>query len=224
MSTDESDGLESFRTRIDGKERVMVYVDGMNLYYGILATGVPRYMWVDVCALSRSLLRADQVLVGVKYYVSRFISDGRAAGLVQCQGAHLDALVTFDDLEIIEGKFQGKTGVCRSCGHEWQSYEEKMTDVNIAIGLMTDAEDDLYDVAIVVSGDGDLTGPIDMVLSRHPGKFILVALPPNRRSASLLRAASAHIDVGQSRLRNCQLPDQLYAQNGYPLSRPADWR
>ena len=144
--------------------------------------------------------------------------------MVRRQSVHLDALATLDDLEIIEGKFQAKAEKCRRCGHEWQSYEEKMTDVNIAIGLIADAEDDLYDVAIVVSGDGDLTGPIETVRSRYPGKFVLVALPPNRRSASLMRAASAHIDIGQSRIRNCQLPDQLYSHNGYPLRCPAEWR
>lgn len=224
MSTGESDVLETFRTGGGWKERVMVYVDGMNLYYGVLATGIRRYLWLDVHALSLSMLRPDQVLSGVKYYTSRFLSDGEDDGMVRRQSLYLDALGTLDGLEIIEGKFQGKTGMCRRCGHEWQSYAEKMTDVNIAIGLIADAEDDLYDVAIVVSGDGDLTGPIETVRSRHPGKFVLVALPPNRRSTSLLRAASAHIDVGRSRLRNSQLPDQLYSRNGYPLRRPAKWR
>ena len=224
MSTDDSDMLETFRMDIEAKERVMVYVDGMNLYYGVLATGFPRYLWLDVQALSLSMLRKGQVLSGIKYYTSRFTADGDDDGMVRRQSVHLDALATLDDLEIIEGKFQAKAEKCRRCGHEWQSYEEKMTDVNIAIGLIADAEDDLYDVAIVVSGDGDLTGPIETVRSRHPGKFVLVALPPNRRSTSLLRAASAHIDVGRSRLRNSQLPDRLHAVDGYPLRCPAEWR
>lgn len=205
------------------RERVVVYVDGMNLYYGILATGSPRFLWVDIRALARTLLRPGQVLVGVKYYTSRFVADGRVAELVNCQGVHLDALETCPDIEIIEGMFQGKTGVCRKCGNEWQSYEEKMTDVNIAIGLLADAEDDLYDVAILISGDGDLTGPVRTVLSRHPGKLVVVALPPNRRSASLQRAASAHVDIGRSRLRSSQLPDRLHSADGYPLRRPPEW-
>lgn len=222
MSTSESDRLERVRRRVT--ERVMVYVDGMNLYYGILATGIPRYLWVDIQALSQSLLRPDQILVGVKYYMSRFVSDGQVAGLVNSQRDHFKALESLAGLSIVEGKFQSKMGKCRSCGHEWQSYEEKMTDVNIAVEMVCDAEDDLYDVAIVISGDGDLTGPIETVRSRHPGKFVLVALPPNRRSASLLRVASAHIDIGRSRLRNSQLPERLRAVDGYPLRRPVEWR
>ena len=224
MSTGDSVVIETSRMDVERKERVMVYVDGMNLHYGILAMGIPRYLWLDVQALSSSMLRTGQTLSGVKYYTSRFSADGDDDGMAHCQSVHLDALGMLDDLEIIEGKFQAKAGKCRRCGHEWQSYEEKMTDVNIAIGLMTDAEDDLYDVAIVVSGDGDLTGPIARVLSRHPEKRVVVAFPPKRRSDSLTIAASAYIHIRPSHLRNSQLPDQLISQNGYPLRRPVEWR
>ena len=223
MSTDESHGSQNLASEIHRMERVMVYVDGMNLYHGVRSTGMPRFLWLDVRALSLGLLRPGQSLNGVKYYTSRFLNDGEDIGMVLRQSNHLDALNSFDDLETIEGMFQGKTGVCRECGNEWQSYEEKMTDVNIAIGLLADAEDDLYDVAILISGDGDLTGPVRTVLSRHPGKLVVVALPPNRRSASLQRAASAHVDIGRSRLRSSQLPDRLHSADGYPLRRPPEW-
>lgn len=223
MSNGESDLASRTGTTTIAPERVMVYVDGMNLFYGIVATGVPRFLWVDVKALSRSLLLPRQVLHGVKYYASRFSSDGEDVGMVRRQGIHMKALETLSDLELIEGKFQGKKGLCKKCGNEWQSYEEKMTDVNIAVGMVCDAEDDLYDVAILISGDGDLTGPVRTVLSRHPGKLVVVALPPNRRSASLQRAASAHVDIGRSRLRSSQLPDRLRSADGYPLRRPPEW-
>lgn len=220
MSTRE---IEKTQSGSDARDRVMVYIDGMNLYYGILATGVSRYLWVDIRALALSLMRRGQDLVGVKYYVSRFASDGQVQGLAICQRVHSLALKSLKGVEIFEGKFQGKKGLCRKCGNEWQSYEEKMTDVNIAVGMVCDAEDDLYDVAILISGDGDLTGPVRTVLSRHPGKLVVVALPPNRRSASLQRAASAHVDIGRSRLRNSQLPDRLHSADGYPLRRPPEW-
>ena len=222
MSTNESDRFEPVRRR--AMERVMVYVDGMNLYYGILATGIPRYLWVDVRALSQGLMLPGQVIVGVKYFMSRFVSDGRVKGLAIRQRVHLLALESLGGLEIIEGKFQSKTGKCQRCENEWMSYEEKMTDVNIAVEMVCDAEDDIFDAALLISGDGDLTGPIARVLSRHPEKRVVVAFPPRRRSDALRDTASAHFYIRQSRLRNCQLPDQLYSQNGYPLRCPAEWR
>ena len=222
MSTNESDRFEPVRRR--AMERVMVYVDGMNLYYGILATGIPRYLWVDVRALSQGLMLPGQVIVGVKYFMSRFVSDGRVKGLAIRQRVHLLGLESLGGLEIIEGKFQSKTGKCQRCENEWMSYEEKMTDVNIAVEMVCDAEDDIFDAALLISGDGDLTGPIARVLSRHPEKRVVVAFPPRRRSDALRDTASAHFYIRQSRLRNCQLPDQLYSQNGYPLRCPDEWR
>ena len=35
---------------------------------------------------------------------------------------------------------------------KWQTYEEKMTDVNIAVELLGDAQDDVFDTAIIVLG------------------------------------------------------------------------
>ena len=40
-----------------------------------------------------------------------------------------------------------------------------MTDVNMAVELLSDAQDDEYDVAILVSADSDLAGPIEAVRS-----------------------------------------------------------
>lgn len=48
------------------------------------------------------------------------------------------------------------------------SYEEKMTDVNIAVELLGDAQDDAFDTAIIISGDSDLTPPVRATLSRYP--------------------------------------------------------
>ena len=224
MSTCKSDELESPWMDVKGKERVMVYVDGMNLYHGVRSTGVPRYLWLDVRALSLSLLQPNQVLSGVKYFTSLFSSDGDDVGMVHRQSTHLKALDTLVGLEVVEGRFQSKIGKCRRCGNEWMSYEEKMTDVNIAVEMVCDAEDDAFDAALLVSGDGDLTGPIARVLSRHPEKRVVVAFPPKRRSDSLTVTASAYIHIRPSHLRNSQLPDRLHAVDGYPLRRPVEWR
>lgn len=37
-------------------DRVSVYIDGFNLYFGLKATGLQRFYWVDVKKLSQSLL------------------------------------------------------------------------------------------------------------------------------------------------------------------------
>jgi uncharacterized LabA/DUF88 family protein len=56
-------------------------------------------------------------------------------------------------------------------------YEEKETDVNIAISMIKDAAQDVYDTAILVSGDTDLRPVVATVKQLRPNKRIVVAVP-----------------------------------------------
>ena len=77
---------------------------------------------------------------------------------------------TRSDIELHFGHYLQKEIKCRNCGASWQSNEEKMTDVNIATQLLIDAFNDDFDVAIVVSGDSDLTTPIQNVIKLFSNK------------------------------------------------------
>ena len=68
-----------------------------------------------------------------------------------------------------------------------------MTDVNISVALLDDAQDNLFDTAMIVSADSDLIGPVQAVLKRYPTKRVLIAFPPKRRSVDLLERTQAHI-------------------------------
>ena len=50
--------------------RVVVHVDGFNLYYSLRSKGWRRYDWLNLCRLSRNLLRAGQRLVMVRYFTA----------------------------------------------------------------------------------------------------------------------------------------------------------
>ena len=52
------------------KQRVIVYIDGYNLYYGMRADFGNRYMWLDLQAFSESLLQPYAELVAVKYFTA----------------------------------------------------------------------------------------------------------------------------------------------------------
>jgi len=106
----------------------------------------------------------------------------------------------------------------------WTDYEEKMTDVNIAIQMLNDAFDDVYDVALVVSGDSDLTTPVRRVRERFPRKRVIVAFPPRRHSSELKRWATGFVSIGEDKLRASQLPRDLAKPDGFVLSRPTTWR
>ena len=98
-----------------------------------------------------------------------------------------------------------------------------MTDVNIAVALFRDAMLGVFDTAIVISADSDLIGPLDAVLSSYPGKRILVAFPPKRKSADLQRHATAAFTLGRKLISDSQLPPQVVNQDGYIIDKPSHW-
>lgn len=204
--------------------RVATYIDGFNLYFGLKAAGYRRYYWLDVQALSAALLKPGQTLATAHYFTSRIRASGTNAPDMQRQSDYLDALATRQGLSIHFGHFLEKQRKCRQCGSTWMDYEEKMTDVNIAAQLLCDAHDDIYDTAIIISGDSDLTTPVKLICSRFPQKRIVIALPPRRHSNELQKAATGFFKINDTALRNSQLPPTVPMANGHVIHRPAHWK
>ena len=54
-------------------KRVITYIDGFNLYFGLKEKGWRKYYWLDVQLLSHTLLRNYQDLVRTKYFTARLL-------------------------------------------------------------------------------------------------------------------------------------------------------
>ncbi len=203
------DGTEGAR---DAATRVAVYIDGFNLFYGLRTKGWRRYYWLDVRLLAERLLRPGQALAAVRYFTARVAPDPDDIGKPERQNAYLDALATLPQVSIHYGYLVPR-------GH---GYEEKMTDVNIAVEMLCDAHAGLFDTAILVSADGDLTGAVRALTERYD-KRVIVAFPPGRRSNELRQASTSHMVIGADALRNSQLPGVVPGATGHPLRRPEIW-
>lgn len=204
-------------------QRVAVYIDGFNLFYGLRDKGWRRYYWLNVYKLAENLLRAGQTLAAVRYFTARVYPDADDPGKVARQNIYLEALETIAGLSTHYGHFLPRTRRCPNCGELSQTYEEKMTDVNIAVELVRDAHEYLFDAAIVVSADSDLSRPITAIRERFPDKRTIVAFPPNRFSSHLRQIADASFLMRRDTLRDSQLPERITKQDGIVLTRPASW-
>lgn len=131
--------------------RIIVYIDGFNLYYGMRSRGWRRYYWLDLMRFAERLLRAEQTLAGVRYFTARVIPDAGSVEKARRQNVYLEALGTLPGVDIHYGYYLPKTQRCSDCGASWQTYEEKMTDVNIAVELLSGAYEDRFDTTIMVS-------------------------------------------------------------------------
>lgn len=203
--------------------RVAAYVDGLNLYYGLKSRNWRRYYWLDLRRLAVNLLRPGQMLTMVRYFTARVEPQYDDPERHIRQDTYLQALATLPDLTIQYGYHLPKNVTCQRCGATRKTFEEKMTDVNIAVALLRDAMRDVFDTAIVISADSDLTGPIDTVLYDHPEKRVVVAFPPKRSSATLSNRATASFTLGRRLVSDSQLPPQVVKPNGYVLYKPSRW-
>jgi uncharacterized LabA/DUF88 family protein len=130
--------------------RVIIYIDGFNLYFGLKSQGWERFLWLDVAALSRHLLQPDQTLIKTKYFTSRIKSP---PDKVKRQSTYLDALESLPDVSIFYGHYLINPHTCYNCGSTYNIASEKMTDVNIAVEMLEDAFRDNFDTAILISAD-----------------------------------------------------------------------
>jgi len=200
--------------------RVISYIDGFNLYFGLKRKVWKRYYWLNVQKLSNNLLSKDQSLIATKYFTSRIASP---PDKVKRQNTFLEALATLEHLKIFYGQYQMNSQECKRCGNIWPSPSEKMTDVNISVELLSDAFQDKYDTALLISGDSDLTGPIKKIHELFPKKRIVIAFPPETFSFELSKIADAHFTIGRKRLSDSVFDDEVKKIDGFILKRPNRW-
>jgi uncharacterized LabA/DUF88 family protein len=200
--------------------RIITYIDGFNLYFGMREKFGRKYHWLNLSAMSKGFLKANQTLVCTKYFTTR-ISDPVAS--VRRQTTYIEALQTLPDLHVYEGQYDLQVEMCPDCGRYISLHNEKMTDVNIAVELTKDAHADRFDTAIIVTGDSDQTPAIRMLKELFPTKRIICAFPPKRKSHRLQQEAHGFTHIDGGLLARCLLPPSIFKADGFELKRPPEW-
>jgi len=205
-------------------QRTIAYIDGFNLHFGLKSKGWRKYYWLNIHLLIQNLLKQTQLLIQTKYFTSLISSPRRNPDKGKRQLTYLEALQTQSSFEIIYGHYLIKPQNCNRCQARWTSHEEKMTDVNIAVELLSDAFQDKFDTALLISADSDLSSPIERVSTLFPRKRIVIAFPPGRESAHLKKLASAYFTIGRRNIAKSQFPDKIKKNDGFVLKRPIQWQ
>lgn len=200
-------------------KKLNVYVDGYNLYFGMRDAGFEHCKWLDVYALAALLKNQDHELKEVKYFTARIPS---TTGKGKRQSVYIDALMT-TPVQLIYGQHRPEKIECYECHRVFTHSKEKMTDVNIATHLIVDAYKNVYDVAMVISGDSDLVPPIRAVKEIFPEKKIFVALPPLRESSELRKCADSIFVIGRRKLEKALLPEIIENKYAFKISKPKEW-
>ena len=141
---------------MDGKERVCIFIDGSNFYHSVKGTFNLHESQIDFAKLI-GILRKDRLLIGTYYYNApldinynketywkqqRFFADLRKMPALHIILAHMRKTKKPD------GAFE---------------FAVKGDDIHLAIDMVSFAYENLYDTAILVSGDGDFALAIKRV-------------------------------------------------------------
>jgi len=205
------------------KQKVIVYVDGFNFYYGL--KGDPkwkRYYWLDIVKFFEKFMKPDQELIKVKYFSARPDNQEKNAR----QYAFFQANMENSRFQLILGKYLKKKITCFNCGNIINTYEEKESDVRIATQIVSDSYEKNCDIAIVVSADSDMIPSVE--LAKQAGQKVFIYFPPNHYSSNLAALANGHpiqLSKYESRFRQSLLPDVVHLkEKNFDLSIPEKWK
>ena len=124
-------------------------------------------------------------------------------------------------------EFAGCTSATPSSERRFRVPEEKRTDVNIAIQMVSDAYRDECDRFILVSGDSDLVPPIRLISEKFSGKRVIVYVPTradSRGAAVELRtAAHSNRNFPLNMMRKMQFPAKVPDGSGGYIIKPPTW-
>jgi uncharacterized LabA/DUF88 family protein len=201
-------------------ERVIAYIDGFNLYFGLRESRFQRYFWLNIEALILKLINSNQYLTGIKYFTS-LVTNNLDKRLRQKE--YIKALSTLESVQIIYGTFQKQRSNCNICGQYTEDYSEKMTDVNIAVNIINDYHNDRFDMAMLISGDTDLIPPIRLINSFDTNKRVFVAFPPGRVNDDVRKHAKGSMVIGRKNLADSQFPDEIELDGNEISKRPVSW-
>ena len=210
------------------RKKAMVYVDGFNLYFGILK-GEPSLKWLNIQKFM-DFLRPDEEVVGVNYFTAEVDPLKHKSVSRDRQKRYLSALRSCSRIKVITGKYQMREVSCRAkCRERYEVPEEKKTDVSIAVHMISDAIDGLMERIVLVSGDSDLEPAVEWIRKRHPEIKITVYIPQNpddpkqRRNDTYQKMGVDAKALPTTDIRRFLFPRKLDLGSGRSVERPNEW-
>lgn len=207
-------------------QRSLVFIDGPNLYHKIKDLGLtPRYY--SPVAIARKLVQ-DRPLVQIRYYRAN-VGENAPRRVRDAYQAMTNMLAADPAVAIVEGYLQRlpKQNPCAKellqtlatlpdrlpqasyavlyklakKHHDLIDYHEKGVDVQLAIDMVRYAVENTYDLAYLLSGDGDFSPAVET--ARTFGKRVFVASPD--ASKKLRDSADLSIRLHRDWFDDCQV-------------------
>ncbi len=175
----------------DKAERVMVFIDGSNLYHSL--KNYFKRTDLDIGKLCKKLME-NRRLVRTYYYNAK-------VGIKEEPERYRDQQKFFDSVSAIP---YSELRLGRLVYYNWPNSPpyEKGVDIQLATDMITHSFKDNYDVAILVAGDNDYVGALQSV--KDNGKHVEIALFGKEQTSRQLRMVADKIIAINARfLKGC---------------------
>lgn len=168
-------------------ERVMVFIDGSNFYFG--CKHLLGKASIDFHKLSQ-LICENRKLIRTYYYNAPLVKS-LDEQKYRSQQRFFESLKNTSYLTLKLGRLINRNGV----------YVEKGIDINIAVDMLCLAQNNAYDTAALVSGDGDFVSAVEGVqdLGKHVEHVYFTA----GQSQHLRQTCDRYIELSKASLSSC---------------------
>ncbi len=201
--------------------RTAFFIDGFNLFHSLdCKSAYHKYKWLNLAKLSQRFIGNKDAISDVFYFTTYTTWDSKK--LVKHQ--NYVKVLQLAGVKVVFGEFRNVDRSCRFCGKSYRTFEEKRTDVNIAIHLFKTAVADIWDKAVIISGDSDLIPAVEAVKKTFPNKQVGIVIPIGRRAEELKQVADFYIKLKERHLETCQFDDIVKVDSQQELKRPDTWR
>ena len=176
----------------------MIFIDGSNFYHGMKET-FGKDAGIDFTKLIEKLVMwkfrpQDSYELKRTYYYNAPLKKEENEARYKDQQRFFDRLNHIPLFEIKLGRLEKRPD---------NTKVEKGVDIQIATDMIYFAFKDLYDIAILVSGDGDFTPAVARV--KETGKQIINAFFPEGKSYHLLKECDYFLPLDESFLQDSLL-------------------
>jgi len=171
--------------------RVCVFIDGSNFYYACRENLGGRTD-VNFGSFAAFLVGSGRSLVRTYYYGCALPPDHDTEAR-KAQQRFFTALQRVPYTELRLGKLVKRDITCPACNDHRNTYQEKGVDMRVGVDMLAAASKSLYDVAVLVSGDGDLVEAVKAV--KDLGKHVELATFAKGRSDELAAAADVIVPL-----------------------------
>ena len=203
------------------KNRVIFLIDGFNLYHALDSNNkFHKYKWLNLQKLANCFITKNDHIEDILYFTALATW---SQDKVKRHKVFIRALELIG-IKIIYGEFKRRDKFCPLCHRGYKTFEEKQTDVNIAIQLFELAIKDKFEKAIIVSGDSDLIPSITAVRKTFPHKKIGIIIPIGRRAEALKQSSDFYMKMKEKHLISSIFDQEIKVDNKIKLICPSSWK